>query len=158
MLNTYLPAEEHRVVLEKGREANRLHNESPQNLGLPEASMAIATTHLRRHVNHGDLAKREHYQEWVPVGRRKGAPRGMSVSPAAKAMTRGEHLGILRMDLGGLSPIYGCGLEASENSKVVNMVFMTLSAPDIQRKLHRVQGAWNAGGTVSRSCFKVFHN
>ncbi|XP_054553984.1 uncharacterized protein LOC129146259 [Talpa occidentalis] len=159
MLHTLLGLDEQRMVVRRAREeADRLRQQDRQS---PEPEIAVPEVDPGWDPNDGGLAMLDLYKKCLLVGLEWGIPKhknynkileleqGASEDPSEFL----ERIIQTYTDHTDINP------DAPQNARLITMTFITNSAPDIRRKLTKVDGVTEMSPSqVVDLAFKVYNN
>lgn len=140
-LNILLIRDEKRLVQDKAsEEAQSIHQQNPD--GAPDPTRQIPLTEPNWDPNGDDMHLVEHYNRCILEGMREGVPKQKSLSmvqvvqqkPTEDSSEFLERIYQAYRKYTDLDP------QAPENVRMVNMTYVSQSAPDIRKKLQKLEG------------------
>ena len=124
----------------------------------PQPSWAIPLTESNWNPNDGGLSFLEHYRKCILEWLKKGVPKQKSLNMILAVQQKPDEdpYEFLEKIYQAYRKHTDCDPEAPENMQMVDMIFIGQSAPDIRRKLQRLDGALGMNQLVDIA-FKVYN-
>lgn len=154
-----LTGERRLVVVKIREEAQHLHDEDPTQTPTPDVATPQVEPSWDPNTDAGK-ALLSHYRRCVLAGLKKGVPKQRSLNKIQELRKEtGENPAVfLERICQAYRKYTDSDPEDPENLRMVNMTFIGQSAPDIRRKLNKVEGAIaTSPGQLVEIAFEVYN-